>query len=837
MENSTTTYSNPSSLPRQKLPMSQKTQEWREACIDSALSMIGVYNNTRRSPRYKKQRNYDLLNGKIHNADLEYAVNPLGINTSGITFPATMQPYDCWNPVFQTLFGEEAKRPMNFLVRAINDDAITEKEEGKKQQVVQVLQEYLANSLQDPNTELDISAIDKIKHSYQDMRESIATQILTYLRKDLNLDMVFQKGWEDALVAGEEIYCVESLGKEPRVRRVNPLELHVILPHNSDLIDDAEVIVEDTLMNVSQIIDNFYDELTPGEIDSLEEGNSGIDSDFHNALDVVFIDGEIPTHASSDAYSSFDSKGNIRVRKVTWKSKKKVGELTYVDPTTGNQETTFVSEEYKRDKSDPNTKVKWFWVNQYWEGYKIGNNIYKSIKPKNLQFRRMDNISICKSGYVGTVYNCNNSQSVSLMDRLVPYIYLYLITWYNTELAMATNMGKIALIDVATVPDGWEIDKWLHYARHMKIGFVNSFNEGKKGQATGKLAGNMQSQNKALDLETGNYIQNHIKILEYLEQKLQRLSGISPQRMGDVSPSELVGNVENAIQTSSTITERWFQIHNYTKQRVLDCLIETAKDCWSQKTKKLQYVTDDLATVFFSVDGNEFVNSEYGVFVTNASKDQEALQILKQYMHAALQNDAIELSTVVDTLTSESVADIKNKLKKAEENKIQRQQQQAEAEQQTAQQQIQVTAELKQQELDLKKYEIDTEADTKIQVAQIATYNKVGPLDQDNDGIPDPIEIGTLALKEREASSKAYLEQYKLQQDKEKHSKEMEFKQKELDLKSKIEDKKIKAVEVQNKSQEKMQDKDIKLKEKEMKNKVQIERLKARNKPKPTKKK
>ena len=132
----------------------------------------------------------------------------------------------------------------------------------------------------------------------------------------------------------------------------------------------------------------------------------------------------------------------------------------------------------------------------------------------------MDNLSACSSGYVGTIYNSNNSTSVSLMDRLVPWVYMYITLWYRLELAIAANQGKIALIDLSLVPDGWEIEKWMYYAQSMKFGFVDSFNEGKKGQSTGKLAGNISTQNKVLDMETGNYIQQHVQLLEFTEQKI-----------------------------------------------------------------------------------------------------------------------------------------------------------------------------------------------------------------------------------------------------------------------------------------------------------------------------
>ena len=101
-------------------------------------------------------------------------------------------------------------------------------------------------------------------------------------------------------------------------------------------------------------------------------------------------------HEASPVY---DARGNIRVVKVVWKSKKKIGCLYYINPMTGEQEETTVSEEYKPAKGEI---VQWKWINEYWEGYKIGQDMYKTIKPRRIQFRRMDNLSSFKclaSGY------------------------------------------------------------------------------------------------------------------------------------------------------------------------------------------------------------------------------------------------------------------------------------------------------------------------------------------------------------------------------------------------------------------------------------------------------
>ena len=122
-------------FPRQKLSRRKKTQKWGEECIEAALGLIGIYDHTRRSSRFKKKRNYDLYNGQFDKKDLEYVTDPLGLG--GVAeLPATLQYYDIVSPIFNLLFGEEAKRKFSYVVRSINEDAISSKEEEMQNAVV-----------------------------------------------------------------------------------------------------------------------------------------------------------------------------------------------------------------------------------------------------------------------------------------------------------------------------------------------------------------------------------------------------------------------------------------------------------------------------------------------------------------------------------------------------------------------------------------------------------------------------------------------------------------------------------------------------------------------------
>lgn len=795
-------------MPVQKKLYAEKDKEWRENCVDAVVSICNAFGRSRRSSNKQKRRNYNLFNNKIDRADFDYVLNPFNLSKEAIKefqFPATLQPYDIVSNYFQLLMGEEMKRPFNPLIVAINEDAISEKQKEKKDIILKELESILTDAIQNQQ-QPEPEQLKKYKnYSPKAMRESIAEKLLNhYCRKD-HLPEMWNAHFKDVLLAGEEIADVSQVADEPRVRRVNPMEIYFLLLNNSDKVDDAERIYERNRLTVSEIIDEFYEYLTPDQIDDLESYSQGNTTNYSYGP-FLFNIAEVES-----IYSFEDDYGErgIPVHRVRWQSKKKVGSLHFLDEN-GLEQEQLVDETFKINKQDKSQWIEWFWINEYWEGTRIGQDMYLNIRPRKQQFRSIDNISKCKSGYVGTVYSCTNSQSVSLMDRLVPWIYLYLIIWYRTELAMAKNIGRLGLIDISLIPDDMEPEKWMYYAQAMGFGFVNPFNESNK--VRGITGANLSTQNKELDLSQAAYIKNHIDLLTFIEQKIQDTSGITRQRLGEISSSELVGNTERAVTQSSHITEPYFTPHEYFKLRICEALIEVAKDCLEERKKGFQYITDDVDTVLFEVDGNDFNNADYGVFVSNISRDQQTLETLKQLLQAALQNDKVELSQVVDVLNTNSISDIKNKLIDAEEDRQEMIQQQQQAEQKHQQ-------ELQQQQIDFQNQELDRQSDEK----QLDRENEIQIALIKSEGAAE-LKAGDSGVAELEGRAKIDLEQSKLEHQRMVDKRKFSLEKMKIDaenLRSQQE------LDKQHKHEKQVQNK-------ELENKVKLERIKAKARPKKT---
>src|ERR1035437_2888162 len=524
-------------LPKQKIDSKNKSREW---CI-SVINELDKYSASRgtlsdvRSRRYVKQVNYDLLNGRFNRADFDYVTRPYGYEINA--FPAELNHYDIISPKINLLRGEEMKRPFNFKVVSENGESVTDAEDQKKKLLMQVFtnQETMEKTDDEVHQEL-IKVEDYIKYNYKDIRALYGQHALNYIVKDRQLVYMFNNGFLDILVGAEEIYWTGIVNGEPVVRQVNPLDISVVLDPNSEFIDDAQAIIEERWMTLGMIMDEFYDELKPEEIDRLEERNLGaISYPYSNVpFNIVSIE-NVPLDSSTTTNTRGikDKDGNIRVVRYEWRSMRKVGFLTFVNES-GEEETIIVDEDFKVDKT-LDERIEWRWINEYWEGIKIFDNIYVHVGPKQNQRRRMDNPNICKSGYVGAILNNRNSMSVSLVGRAKKYQYLYNIIYYRLELALAKSKGKAMIMDIAQIPtsEGWDVQKWMYYLDAMGIAFVNSFEEGKRGTS---FAGQKPSFNnfQAIDLTMGDYVQQCVQMLDKIEDKVGELMGVTRQRLGQI---------------------------------------------------------------------------------------------------------------------------------------------------------------------------------------------------------------------------------------------------------------------------------------------------------------
>jgi hypothetical protein len=790
-------------LPPQQLPFSKKNKAWRKRHLDWADSKTFFnYSPVRKSVIHKKI-NYDLLNGKLHMSDMEVVLNPEGIKAEFI--PDRIQHYPIMNSKLNVLRGEEAKRVFDYRVVITNPNAISEIENNKKDELFRRLQTLVADtskSEEEFNQELE-----KMNYYYtyewQDLREIRSNALLNHYVKEYNIPLLFNNGFMDAMAIGEEIYQCDIVGGEPIIERVNPLKIRVFKSGYSNKIEDADIIIIEDYWSPGRVIDTYYDVLSKKDMEYIEHIPDHVSQASIDSMDNIderfgFVNNNMvgeemssngfyfdPLNLFSDSISNsllpYDLAGNIRVLRMYWKSRRKIKKVKSYDLETGEEIYNFYPETYIINK-DLGEEEKIFYINEAWEGTKIGTDIYVNMRPRVIQYNRLSNPSKCHFGIIGSIYNLNESRPFSLVDMMKQYNYLYDAIHDRLNKLMAKNWGKILRLDLARVPKGWDIEKWIYYAKANGLAVEDSFKEGNIGAATGKLAGALNNASSGvIDAEFGNSIQQQINLLEFIKLEMSEVAGITRQREGQVSNRETVGGVERATLQSSHITEWLFVIHDDVKKRALECFLETAKIAFKGRSKKFSYILSDGSERIADIDGDEFAEADYGLVVDNSRGAQELDQKLDMLAQAALQNQTLSFSTIMKLYNSSSLAE-KQRLVERDEQLIQERISQSQQQQLEAQQQIaQMESQQRQAELQQKEQANIRDNETKILIAQMQKEDK-------NDGIKEPEfseeAKANLLEKIREFDERLKLDKDKMRLDEKKHKEDMALKRRSLNEKS-----------------------------------------------------
>jgi len=752
-------------LPRQKLPLAKKTKKWREECVDGYIN-LSANTSSFSKRRDDLRRFYDMYNGYIDDNDYSQLLKPYGKTRKN--FPSTLRNFPIIKPIIDLLMGEKAKRPLNFTVSVLNANAVTRKEEAKNEAIYRNLQQHFANRAaqagidtgMDPaEVELPQQLEELFNNTYVDNRAIMGQNALSYIMSQQEVKDKLDKAWFHYLVSGE-VYTHRGVrGGDPFYEILNPIDVDYDLDPDLEFVEDGDWALVRKFVHASTIIDHYHEFLSEEEIVSLEEphgmGNSHIPW--------------LSVGATGPNANQFNNR-LIEVINIYWKSRKRIGFVTYLDPETGEIEELEVEDGFRMPKElkEQGGKLEWLWVNEVWKGTKIDGRIFVDINPIPNQRQSLENPSVCKLPINGRRYSDINSDNISLVSLGIPYQLTYNVYKYRLELAIARSKDIIAQFDINMIPKKWDMDKFMYYVEGTGIAWVDYNKEGVQ------LSPQHQS---VLDMSIKT-IEQYIALLESIMQEWEKLSGVNRQRQGEVGAYEGKSTSQQAIIQSSHITEDLFRKFGRLEQRDLQALLDYSKEAWLQG-KKASFIMPDGATEFLDLETMEHMESEYGIWVTDSGEETEKLEIAKQMSQAMIQN-GLPASAVLEMLDSKNFAQIKSKLKAAEAQQEELAQQQQKAEQEAQQAQL----EMDQAKLDNENMNKEKDRETQIAVAEIHAGLTSGK--NENDAIAKNRELDIkekeLGIKEQDVSEKGRANKAKENNDKVKISED-----------SKNEDKKLKA--------------------------------------------
>ena len=776
-------------------------------------------------------KNYDLMKGILRKED--FLIDEPEVKSftdmleKDIDLPAYVKHYSIITTPVNELVGEISKRPDSFRVKAFDDDSQAQELQFKTDtlqayvinQVKQQVMAKAAMSGQEVSME-DIQAItmEQVKDqldSYTSVAEKWANHTLTSNKADFNVKEMSEDAFRDLLISAREFYHIyednSKLGFNIEV--ANPKNTWFLTTPDKKYISDptgrsqgayAAGTVE--VMEISEIIEAFP-ELTKEEIDHLrsslqdyglidvQESNlgnpnvdPGIDSINYDTYDPLILqtrmiiesemkennDGLQDFLGLTSNVSSFGYK--YVVIRSYWISKRKIGKLIYTDEL-GNEQSTLVDETYKSGDMPTQISLEWGWVNQWYQGTKIGPDIYH-VKPYKL-------LNYCP--IIGTTYEIKNTEARSLVDLMKPFQVIYNVCMNQLYKLLEKEVGKVQLMSLRHIPvpkDGDAqdaLDIWEMEARERGVVFVDDSPENLKSPSS-------FNQFTSLDLTRTQEIQARYTLAQQMKIECWELIGMSKQRMGSIAASETATGTQTALSQSYSQTEPLFIAHEYVMGQLYQAIVDASLYVESSKPEStLSYITNEGESAFVQVNGSDLKLRDLKVFLTNRPEDTQMFNELRQLSQAIIQNGGT-LYDVIELYSTKSMRDMKKTFKDLRDRQVQQQQQQMELQQkqqeqagQIAQAQMQEAARMAQEKQANENLQNELDRVNKKEIAMINAMSKEGgaSADLDASGTPDALEIEKLASQQSKAqkdfeskmadiNSKNTLAQQKLQIEREK---------------------------------------------------------------------
>lgn len=750
--------------------------------------------------RAKITPNYELVKGILRRSDFYNEPQVKSFTETLLadeSLPSYVKHYSILNSPLNTMIGEMTKRPDNVFVKAFDDDSKSEELEYRTNVLQDLIKSKIYSSVvsqaqaegleltEDEVNQMTAEKAEQYLSSYTSMAERWGSRVLEIMKMRFNIKEKSEECFRDLLISAKQYYHIYADNSQFgfNVEVMNPKNVWFLnttdtryISNPLDMNKGAYAAGTVEIMEFSEIINKF--KLTKEEIDHLRDmsqqgyllnstpsnlvvpGKSGFNSVRYDNYDPAvlqyrqLLEGEARENqdemsALLGITSSAAVFGNkFLVVRAYWASKKKIGELVYIDED-GAEQTTIVTEDYKSGVHPNQVSLQWGWINQWYEGVRIGLDVYY-VKPLEI-------LDYCP--IIGCLFEPKNiTDPPSLVDQMKPFQMIYNIAMNKLFKLTEKDMGKVFLTSIRHIPvpkDGDHqdaLEMWETEAREKGIVFIDDSPENLGAPSS-------FNQHTAQDLSRANEIQGYYNLAMQMRSECWRLVGLSEQRLGESKATETATAINSKLTQSYAQTEPWFSQHEYTLNRLYQALLDAALRVQSTKPQStISYITNEGESAFVQITGDELKLKELGVFVTSRAEDMQSFQELRQLSQAMLQNGVSPYEVAV-MYSTKSMRHLKDLLKKAKEdmdarlNKEQElKQQELEQRQQQfeQQQQLLMLQHEKDQAFEARENELDRLS--KERIAAISAASKAGGEDLNNNGLPDVLEVSKLSLEESKAA-------------------------------------------------------------------------------------
>lgn len=628
----------------------KRTPKWTKAMCDWVIATAHSSNDKAEIKAF-----LDAANGIVDESTYKYVMATYNsVNGRKEDLPGKIRDVDFITPIKEKYIGEFINTYNNYQVYNADIEVVTKRNKDLRIALDSLLRQQFinimnANGVQtgEPSKELP-SAKDFMKEAAANWIDEEAAKG----QKTLDLLNSIIKANEKYIQAFYYWFTTESVYSYRDVR-YNDVVFEIISPLEYYRIDSGNLFVEDDdygmrefEVNINDIIGEYQEILSKKDIAYIKDIIHNHESTGEYAVTPLMLRSrEVefnPTinTQSSAPYHSLPSTGVLKAHHCVFKLPMKRAILSYLN-AYGEVEQKVVNEDYVLDTTIGDINLDYTYILQCWEAYRFGDKdwgVYTKAQPCIVQREEVNNLNHCKLPYNGLsrLMLLNNPKPIPY--RLLPYLALYRL-YTLVEERTVTKFRSWLLIPESFLADTSDMtmEERLDAAnRDGTLVFDDS--------EIAKQQPSLQAIKEIANTTMINYLTTLNQIKQSIKQEAYELANMNDQRAGDIQARAGKAVTEMGLNQALMGSVWSLKIFDSFRSRDMEANLDAAKIAWIDDFEGSYVDPNTNEIVQLRVNGTDFVNSNFGIFVGNSADLNEQVRKLEEIAFSAAQNGNFDVA-------------------------------------------------------------------------------------------------------------------------------------------------------------------------------------------------
>lgn len=608
---------------------------------------------------------YNYYHGVRDAEQFKYLEENYGIGTpTSITFTPLMKKH------IDVLVGEYLELEPEMTVTCKDDDTISKIQRDKKlkvdSEIYNYLNKYLRNAIidilmgskepvNDPFIEKQLEKIkSEVEESFESDYEIAGQNILDYIRtnRDIDLKNKLRELLTDLFIGGCVYYRVKPTGGKDNMKLevLNPIDTFIERNPNSFFLNKSRRAVIRRWLTKDEILEEFGEDLTN---DSLSKLGDYFDKPrrWDYSFDHVIVRSGMDELLENGETQRTPTPGILAGLEVhpIWPSD---AEDWYTN-LSSRVVPVFECQWLEFDKKKNRTVLH--------EGVKIGDSIYIVKEEPKYYIRSKSDPRSCYLNINGLFFNDKNGQPFSLIEATMDLQDRYDLLIYYRDNLIASSGTVGDWIDLASVPAflGVEmperLEKWKAYKKN-GLALYDSSQEG--AQLINTTFNGYDDTLKAQAIQA-------IQIaIDSVEAQASAISGVFPQKLGQIQEREAASNVKVGVRQSTLVTKQYFHAMDLIQRETCYDLLNLAKVVFKNGLTGTIVLGEKLVKIFTALP-EHFTLTDFDIHIADSSESYTMMQTAQQINAQLIQGGLVDASMALDIIFSKSPTQLKRRMNKA----------------------------------------------------------------------------------------------------------------------------------------------------------------------------